>query len=171
MKTYTSSTYLKGIQEYIYFQYTEPGMHIVIKKILKAEPFILNEDGIDLKILDNNYYVMEIIPMDKNYICRIHLDENKNIIERYYILSLKNEFIDNIPVFNNLKTAYVICDFQRKKYNEEHLEEILKDGIIDNNEYKKIKEEFTSLIDEINSGENEIFNMNYKEIIEMIGVV
>ena len=168
MKSYASQTYLKNIEKYIYYQYSTENMHIVIKKILKTEPFIINEDGIDLKVLDDNYYLMEIIPMNKNYICRIHLDANKKIIERYYILSLKNEFINNIPVFNNLKTTYVICDFQRKKYNEENIEKLLESGYLNNEEYKKIKTDFLLLIDEINNEKNEIFNMDYKNIIETI---
>jgi hypothetical protein len=168
MNSYISSTYLKGIDDYIYYQYSTKNTHIAIKKFLKAEPFIINEDGHDLKIIDNNYYLMEVIPMDSNYICRIHLDSNKRVIEKYFLLSLKNEFIDNIPVFRNLKTAYVICDFQKKIYNEEYLDKLLEDKQITNLEYNNIKTNLLSLIDEINNGKNEIMNIDYKKIIEIV---
>lgn len=168
MKKYTTKSYLNNINKYIFYHHSTKEKHIVIKKILETDPFIVTEDGIDLKILDNNYYVMEIIPINSNYMCRIHLDYDKNIIERYYIMSLKNEIIGHIPVYEDLKTSYVIHDFKRKKYREEFIDELLKSNEISKKQYDKIKEEYRSLISEINDGKNEIYNMNYKKIIERI---
>jgi len=166
MITFLSTTYLNNISKYIYYQYSKDNYHIVVKKILEVEPFIIDEDGKNIKILDNNYYVMEIVPIDKRYICRIHLDNNKNVIERYFIMSLKNDFINNIPVFKNLKISYVCCYFKKKIYNEKYLEDMYKNGIISEDEYEIINKEFKLLIKEINNNENEIFNFNYKNIIE-----
>lgn len=166
MMTFTSTTYLKNVDKYIYYQYTKDNLHITVKKILEVEPFIINENGQNIKILDNDYYVMEIIPMSKNYICRIHLDNSKNIIERYFIMSLKNSFIDNIPTFDNLKIAYVCCHFQKKIYNEEYIEKMYKEKQISLENYTKIKNELQVIISEINNKKNQIYNLDYKKIIE-----
>lgn len=47
-------------------------------------PFILNEEGNYITILDKNYYIIEYMPFNENYICRIHMDNNKNIIEKFF---------------------------------------------------------------------------------------
>lgn len=166
MSKYISTTYLKDIYKYIYYQYTKKDIHIVIKKILDTKPYIINEDGVDIKILDNNYYIVEVIPMNKNYICRIHIDNHKNIIERYYTMTLNNKFINNIPIIKDLKTSYVCCDFQKKVYNIEYLEGLYKDNKIKIEDYTLIRKELQILIDEINNGTNEIYNLDYINIIE-----
>ena len=166
MKTYISSTYLRDINKYIYYQYTCSSYHIVLKKILETKPYVINEDGVDLKILDNNYYIMEIVPVDKKYIFRVHLDDNMNVIERYYTVSLGNDTIDNIPVFENMKLSYVCCDFQRKKYNEQFVENLYKQKAITRQQYIQIKTTFSELIEEVENGTNIFYNLNYPQLIK-----
>ena len=63
MIKYSSETYLKGVLEYnlnIFVDSDKP-YYIVVKKIKKIDkPFILNEYGKDITILNNNYYIFDI---------------------------------------------------------------------------------------------------------------
>lgn len=82
-------------------------------------PFILNEEGNYITILDKNYYIIEYMPFNENYICRIHMDNNKNIIEKFFLASKNNNIIDGIPVFDALKLSFVCTNNIQKLYNVE----------------------------------------------------
>lgn len=82
---YLTSTYLKDIEKYRISIFIERNFCLVIKKIIDMNnPFILNEEGNYITILDKNYYIIEYMPFNENYICRIHMDNNKNIIEKFF---------------------------------------------------------------------------------------
>ena len=81
-KRLLSKTYLRGVSEYILIlDFTKKDYYLVKKKIIKAIPSVLSNG---LKVVDNGYYILEILPKDENYAIRVYFDNNKNIIE-YYI--------------------------------------------------------------------------------------
>ena len=81
-KRLLSKTYLRDVSEYIIeFLFTNDDYFLVKKKIIKTDPFILSNG---LKVIDNNYYIIEILPKNENYAIRAYLDSDKNLIE-YYI--------------------------------------------------------------------------------------
>lgn len=87
---FLTSTYLKDIEKYKLSIFFEERYCITVKKIIKIKkPFILKEENMDITIIDNGYYILEFMPFDEKYICRIHIDKNKKIIERFYIASKK----------------------------------------------------------------------------------
>ena len=128
---YSTSTYLKNITKYKLYLYKNNNNVLIIKKVINiAEPFYLIEFGKKIKLLDNDYYIVEVVPLNSFYICRIFLDNNFNIIEEYYTVTKDNQIIDGIPAYNDLVLSYVKILDKEKIYHEE----VLQNG---SNEYLK----------------------------------
>ena len=91
MVRYLTETYLAGVEQYDLKMTIDKTLAICVKKIKKInEPFVLNEDGHLIKILDNNYYILEFLPFNRNYVLRVHLDDDGNLIERFFTV------VDNV---------------------------------------------------------------------------
>ena len=99
MKDFLSKTYLKYVINYeLKICYKKDKYCIVIKKILNIkEPFILNEMGHDIKLLDNNYYILEYIPYGRNYLCRVFIDETSKVKEYFFQFIKEYGIEDCIP--------------------------------------------------------------------------
>lgn len=71
-----SNTYLRDISKYqIKLYLDEEDYYIAVKKIIKAdEKFIIKDN---FCVMDDNYYVLEIIPKNENYAMRLFLDEKR----------------------------------------------------------------------------------------------
>ena len=91
-KKILSSTYLKEAQKYqLKFYLDEEDKYIVVKKLIKlSKKFIIQNDVI---AMDDGYYVIEIVPKNKNYALRLFLNDKKEIIE-YYFDIIKESGID-----------------------------------------------------------------------------
>lgn len=166
MITYSSDSYLKDVNKYIYYQTRMEGKIITIKKLIDTKKFVINEEGKDILLIDNDYYILELIALDENYICRMFIDNNLNEIERLYILSNKNELIDNIPTYESLKLTYVITNDIKKIYHEDALIKAKENKIIDEERFYYLENYFNNLM--INLGDlNE--KIDYKKIIGEIG--
>ena len=126
---FVTSTYLKGITNYNLRLHIDKSSNLAVcvKKIKKInEPFVLNEDGVMIKILDTGYYIVEFVPFDKNYICRVHLDEKGELIEQFFTATKNNAIQEGIPCFDDLKLSYVCSKASKKIYNIEGLENLLQ---------------------------------------------
>lgn len=144
---YSTSTYLKNITKYKLYLYKNNNNVLIIKKVINiAEPFYLIEFGKKIKLLDNDYYIVEVVPLNSFYICRIFLDNNFNIIEEYYTVTKDNQIIDGIPAYNDLVLSYVKILDKEKIYHEE----VLQNG---SNEYLK---EAIEKIKKINLSKNDL---------------
>lgn len=166
MMTFSSTTYLKDVNKYKISMIINNNIGICIKKILEInEPFLLNEEGKIIKIIDNNYYVVEIVPFDKNYVLRVYLDYDCNVIERYYFITNNNCVKEGVIAYRDLKLAYVCTNNNKKIYNQDKLKKLVKDMKITPEKYKKANEELQVLINEINDKTNDLYNMNYKKLI------
>ena len=148
MKEFSSKTYLKDVIDFelkIYCKNDE--YYFTIKKIVNIKsPFILNEMGHDIKLLDNNYYIIECIPCNKNYFCRLFVDENKEIKEYYYQFTEKQGIENSVPYYQKLNVAYVKTQFGEKIYSSNNTnisKEVIE--IIKQNKFN--------------------FNLNYKEYL------
>ena len=119
---YSSSTYLRDVNEYRLYLYKNDNEAIIIKKILKiVNPFSLVEFGEEIKLIDNDYYIVEIVNLNDNYICRLFLDSSLNIIEEYYTVTKNNNIIDGIPVYEDLGLSYVKVNGKDNVYHGEKL--------------------------------------------------
>ncbi|MDO4962920.1 MAG: hypothetical protein Q4E75_02315 [bacterium] len=119
---YSSSTYLRDVSEYKLYLYKNDNEVIIIKKIVKiVNPFSLVEFGEEIKLIDNDYYIVEIVNLNDYYICRLFLDSSLNIIEEYYTVTKNNDIKDNIPVYEDLGLSYVKVNGKDKVYHGEKL--------------------------------------------------
>lgn len=147
---YSTSTYLRGIDNYKLYLYKNNKEIITIKKVLNIlEPFSLIEFDRKVKLIDNNYYIVDILPINSFYICRLFLDDKFNVIEEYYSVTKDNKISDGIGTYDDLSLSYVKIGNKRKIYHGELQKEnnnYLNDSII------KIKK----------------LNINIKEIINII---
>lgn len=153
---YSTSTYLKNITKYKLYLYKNNNDVLIIKKIINIiEPFCLIEFSKKIKLLDNDYYIVEVVPLNGFYICRIFLDNNFNIIEEYYTVTKDNKIIDGIPVYNDLVLSYVKVLDKEKIYHEEVLQN-------DSNEYLK---EAIEKIKKLNLNKNDLIK-KIKEVVK-----
>lgn len=119
---YSSSTYLRDVNEYKLYLYKNDTEAIIIKKILKImNPFSLVEFGEEIKLIDNDYYIVEVVTLNNDYICRLFLDSSLNVIEEYYTVTRNNDIKDGIPVYEDLGLSYVKANGKDKVYHEEKL--------------------------------------------------
>lgn len=159
-------SYLKGVNEYSLKVNVKKDNIIVFKKIINIDkPFILIENSEEITILDNGYSIIEYMPLNKKYICRIHLDNNLRVIEYFFILSLENKFENNMPLYDDAKLSVVYCNGIIKLYNEDVLKQMLDEAKINKLQYEKIYNIANNIIEEIKQGSNEIIN-NVEKLIE-----
>ena len=102
---------------------------------------------------------------DKNYICRLHLDGNKNIIERFYRMTKENKVFDGIPAYKDMYLSYVITNKTKKVYNQDAYSSKINTEIsID--EDKLIREKFSLLIKMVKNNEENAMKIDFKKLIE-----
>lgn len=165
---YLTGTYLNDIVKYnlrMYYSRAKDWV-VCIKKVLKIQnPFILNEDGTEIKLIDDGYYIFEIVMLEEKYICRVFLDGNGNVIERFFTA------IDNITnsygeiTYLDLKYSYVCSKVKHKEYNKESLNKLLQDGIIDENTKDRACKTIQSIKKGIIANNNFAYNMDYRKYL------
>lgn len=167
-KKLLSKTYLRDVSEYIIeFSFTNDDYFLVKKKIIKTEPFILSNG---LKVIDNNYYILEILPKNQNYAIRAFLDSDKNLIE-YYIDITNGCGIDlnsKIPYYDDLYLDITITNSNIEVLDEEELEKAYKNGLLDYATYNMAIETKDKLLDEISNNNNKYLNLDVKDLLNEI---
>ncbi|MEI3530186.1 MAG: DUF402 domain-containing protein [Bacilli bacterium] len=167
-KKLLSKTYLRDVSEYIIeLSFTNDDYFLSKKKIIKTEPFILSNG---LKIIDNNYYIIEILPKNENYAIRAYLDSDKNLIE-YYIDITKGCGIDldsKIPYYDDLYLDVTITNNSVEVLDEEELENAYQNGLINSDTYNMAIETKNKLLDEIKNNSNKYLNLNIKDLLDEI---
>lgn len=160
---YLTSTYLRDIKKYKLSLFFEKDYCISVKKIIEIkQPFILREEDRDIIIIDNGYYILEYMPFNKESICRIHINNAKDIIERFYIATKNNCIINGIPAFEDLKLSFVIvnkCNI-KKFYNIDVARKTLSE-----NEYWLALNQMIKVKKEVENKTNFIYNLDYKKYL------
>lgn len=166
-KKILSSTYLKEAQKYqLKFYLDEEDKYIVVKKLIKlSKKFIIQNDVI---AMDDGYYVIEIVPKNKNYALRLFLNDKKEIIE-YYFDIIKESGIDKelrVPYFIDL---YLDITIQKNgKVNildEEELNDALKSKDITKKDYELVLKVKEQLLKEIEEQSNDLMNLDYMKYL------
>ena len=167
-KKLLSKTYLRDVSEYIIeFSFTNDDYYLSKKKIIKTIPFILDNG---LKLIDNNYYIVEILPKYENYAIRVYLDEKKKVIE-YYIDITNGSGVDlesKIPYYDDLYLDITIVNNEIEVIDEDELEDAYQKSLIDIDIYNMAIKTKDRLLDEIKSNSNKYLNMNIGELLNEI---
>lgn len=166
---YISSTYLKDIADYTFKMFYDKTKeyYITVKKINKIKtPFVLEEEGKKVTIIDNGYSILEYIPLNEKYICRVHIDKEKNVIERFFIVSKENKMENRIPTYEDLKLSLVCIYDTIKIYNLELINDMVEKNEMLFEDYQLALQVIGKITNELELKNNFIFNLNYKEYLE-----
>lgn len=165
-KKLISKTYLRGVNKYelkIYFNLED--CYISVKKIIDIkEPFILSNG---LCIIDNNYYIMEVIPKNENYAMRVFFNNKKEILEYYFDVSLENG-VDKeagIPYYDDLFIDVTKTKDKVEVLDEDELKEALDNNEISITDFELANKIRNILLEQINNGNNRYMNMNLEQYL------
>lgn len=136
IKKLITKTYLRDVSKYkLEIYYDNDEYYLSVKKILKIEePFIL-ENG--LCLINDNYYIVEVLPKNENYTMRVFFNEKKERLEYYFDISLKNDLDEEtkIPYYYDLYIDITVNGENIKVLDENELKEALDEGKISEEEY------------------------------------
>lgn len=165
-KKLISKTYLRGVNKYelkIYFNLED--CYISVKKIIDIkEPFILSNG---LCVIDNNYYIMEVIPKNENYAMRVFFNNKKEILEYYFDVSLENG-VDKeagIPYYDDLFIDVTKTKDKVEVLDEDELKEALDNNEISITDFELANKIRDILLEQINNGNNRYMNMNLEQYL------
>ena len=169
MKTkIVSKTYLRDVENYEIKIYFEDEFYISVKKLIKCrEKFIIADN---LCVMDDGYYILEILPKNEEYAMRLFLDRDKKPLE-YYFDICRNIRIDekyNIPMYDDLYLDVTYLFGKINVLDEDELLEAYKNNEFTEAELNHIYKVKDRLIDEINNNKNKCMNMDYSKYINNI---
>lgn len=165
-KKLISKTYLRGVNKYelkIYFNLED--CYISVKKIIDIkQPFILSNG---LCVIDNNYYIMEVIPKNENYAMRVFFNNKKEILEYYFDVSLENgmDKETGIPYYDDLFIDVTKTKDKVEVLDEDELKEALDNNEISITDFELANKIRDILLEQINNGNNRYMNMNLEQYL------
>lgn len=162
-----SKTYLKDVEEYelnIYFDKEE--YYLSVKKFINVKnPFII-ESG--LYLIDNGYYIVEVIPKKENYIMRVYFNEKKERIEYYFDITLENglDKESNIPYYDDLYLDITVnIEGKLKVLDEDELIEALDKKEISKEEFDLANKTKELLLDSIKNESNKYMDLDLEKYL------
>lgn len=165
-KKYISKTYLKDVREYklkIYFDRED--YYLAVKKIMEIKnPFIINGKT----LIDNGYYIVEIVPKDECYCIRIFINEKKEILSHYIDITKENGLDKDtlIPYYDDLYLDVVFDNKHLAVLDEEELDEALAKKIITKEDFTLANETKDCLINSIKNQTNEYLKIELNNYLE-----
>lgn len=161
-----STTYLRDVNKYkLEIYYDKEDYYFSVKKILNIEkPFIL-ENG--LCLINNNYYIVEVLPKNENYAMRVYFNEKKERLEYYFDISLKNGLDEKtkIPYYDDLYLDITVTQENVEILDEEELKEALDTGKINELEYNLANETKDNLLKSIKNRSNKYMNLDLERYL------
>ena len=124
-----SNTYLRDVDKYQIKIYLDNDYYYLsVKKLIDVrKKFIIKND---ICVMDNNYYVVEVIPKNENYAVRIFYDDMKKPLEYYFDICKNNGLLEDIkvPFYDDLylDVTYLCCNGRIDILDEDELLEGFK---------------------------------------------
>lgn len=165
-RKFVSRTYLRDVSKYqIKMYYDEDDYYISVKKLIKVnEKFIINDL---LCVMDDNYYVFEVVPKVGNYAMRLFLDDKRNPLE-YYFDIFKNSGIDKdtgVFYYDDLYLDVTYCMGKTNILDMDELDEALKEKDITEDDYNFAIKTKDKILDEIKDNTNKLMNIDYRKYL------
>lgn len=161
-----SKTYLRDVNKYkLEIYYDKEDYYLAVKKILDIEePFIL-ESGMCL--INNNYYIVEVLPKHENYAMRVYFNEKKERVGYYFDISLKNGLDEKskIPYYDDLYTDITIIQGNIEVLDEDELQEAFNTKKINESEYNLANETRDNLLQSIKNKDNKYMNLDLESYL------
>lgn len=166
-RKFLSHTYLKDVEKYIMKYYmNEQDFYMVIKKIeLIKKPFIPQPE---YHLIDNGYYIVEILPKNEKYTIRIFMNDKKEILEYYFDIVKENALDENlkIPYYDDLYLDITMKDDKFIIWDQDELNEALENNVITKEDYDLSERTKDELLMELKSKKNRFVNMDIKKYID-----
>ena len=161
-----TKTYMRDIEKYRCKLFLdEDDYYICVKRIIKAREKFIISNG--LCVMDDNYYVFEVIPKNENYAMRIFIDDKLNDLE-YYFDICKNNRLDsdtNIPCYDDLYLDITYCDGNVNILDEDELIDAYNNGDITREEFDLVYRVKDEILPSIENKNNKLMNIDYKKYI------
>lgn len=165
-KKIISNTYLRDVEKYqIKIFLDEEDYYVSVKKLISVrEKFIIKEN---ITVMDNGYYIFEVIPKNENYAMRLFLDENKNPLEYYFDITKNNELYENtkIPCYDDLYLDITYMNNEINILDEDELIEAYKNNDITKEDLDLVYKIKDKLINEIKLNTNKLMNIDYNKYL------
>ena len=164
-----TNTYLRAAEKYeIKLFLNDNDYYISVKKLIKISEKFIIETGIC--VMDDNYYIFEVIPKNENYAMRLFLDVNKIPLE-YYFDICKNCRLDEqtkIPCYDDLylDITYQPHDGYMRILDENELIEAYDENDITEEEFKLVYKVKDKLLEEIKTKTNKLMNIDYNKYLD-----
>ena len=170
MKTkIASNTYLRDVTKYrLKMYFDEEKYYVSVMKIIDCqEKFVIKDN---LTVIDNGYYILEVIPKKEDYAMRLFLDPNKKPLE-YYFDICENIRLDekfHIPMYDDLYLDVTCLFGEINILDEDELLEAYERKEFDNVKLKHIYEVKDKLVKEIKEHTNYYMNKDYTKYLKDI---
>lgn len=162
-RKYIKDTYLRGINRYkhFFFEDKKNKCYISIKNILELDNPFYTKKGICL--INQNYHIVEIVPLYENYCIRVFVNDKKEIILYYFDITLHNGFdsLKDSLYYDDLYLDVVKQDKNISVLDEDELIEALENGKINKNEYELAIIKKNELIDSLNNNNNKYIKIDF----------
>lgn len=162
-RKYINDTYLRDISKYKhhFFEDKENDCYISVKNILELKEPFYTDNGICL--IDENYYIVEIIPLHENYCIRIFINNKRNVILYYFDITFQNGFDSSKKsiYYDDLYLDVIKQEQNIKVLDENELIDALEKGKINKNEYELAIIKKDELIESLRKNSNKYLNIDY----------
>ncbi len=172
---YLDETYLRDVEKYAMKTFENEEEYIVVKYIIEVrKKYIESHTRRNRCLQDNGYFMIEYLPKCKNYIVRVFLNNQKEVL-RYYI-----DIVGNVGIEKQTGRLYyedlyldVVDDFldTGERIHIRDFTDLIQaqmDGKITKKQENKICLEALKLINQIDNKSNKYMNINHKKIIEEV---
>ena len=161
-----TNTYLRDIEKYqIKLYLDEDDYYISVKKLISVrEKFIIKND---LCVMDDGYYIFEVIPKNDNYAMRLFLTPNKEPLEYYFDICKNNRLdeISKVPCYEDLYLDITYLNGSINILDEDELIEAFESGDVSKDDYALVYQTRDRLLEEINNKTNKAMNIDYMKYL------
>ena len=162
-----SNTYLRDVDQYqIKLFLDNDNYYISVKKLIKVrEKFIIKDN---LCVMDDGYYIFEVVPKSENYAMRLFLDDQKRPLEYYFDITKNNRLdeIIKVPCFDDLYLDITYLNNEINILDEDELINAYNTGDITKQDYDLVYKVKEKLLNELNSKTNSAMNIDYMKYLE-----
>lgn len=162
-----TNTYLRDVDKHqIKLYLDEDNYYISVKKLISVREKFIIKDG--LCVMDDGYYIFEVIPKNDNYAMRLFLNSNKEPLEYYFDISKNNRLdsLSKVPMYEDLYLDITYLNSEINILDEDELIEAYESGNISREDYELVRMMKDRLIDEINNKTNEAMNIDYMKYLK-----
>ena len=164
-RKYLTKTYLRDVENYTIKFYFEGEVCVCVKNFLKVSSPFISRHG--YKLIDSGFKMVEVMPFNENYLMRVYLDSEGEVVERYFDVTKQNAIdeVTNAPFYDDLYLDVVQEKHALLVHDEKELEHALQSGVITKQDYELAHKTKNKLIEEINNKTNKYMNLNLEKYL------